>query len=385
MFLSDARFAPARVLAGAIAWLVLVASSTLAAPVHDDAQGVLQALRDRPDARLLDQAKSLIATAVTQHAADSRTWTLKAWVESIEHRFAVAQGSLQTAAQLGAGDAIFFGLRADVATELGDYPDAVSVTDELLERFPGAPALTRAAHLRYLHGDLPGAIDAATAALRSARHDLQARQWILLQLAELHYSAGDFDAAEKAIAALREPSAAAKAALARIRIAQQRIEEARGLLEEASHAAFQPETVWAELQLATASGHMKRARKAEKLLAVMAQTDQGMSRRTFAAFAASRGDPGRALQLAREEYAARPDIYSAAVLATAAMAAGDAATALNAAREALRLNTPDPDLQLGLAAVLRKAGAIDQASQIERRFAQTHPGLLANLTARVTR
>jgi Flp pilus assembly protein TadD len=69
------------------------------------------------------------------------------------------------------------------------------------------------------------------------------------------------------------------------------------------------------------------------------------------------------LELARQELAARPDIYSHATLARALAGAGDRAQAQAHARQALALNTPDAQLQAEMAAILGAPSMAREARQ----------------------
>jgi tetratricopeptide (TPR) repeat protein len=110
------------------------------------------------------------------------------------------------------------------------------VTQKLLDAFPGLPANSRAAHLRFLHGDPAGAIGLLEESLGSAPPGSEAHAWAFLQLAELHLNGGQLGRAEKALAGAEDlfPGRPEYPALwARLREAQGRPAEALALLREA--------------------------------------------------------------------------------------------------------------------------------------------------------
>jgi hypothetical protein len=68
----------------------------------------------------------------------------------------------------------------------------------MLDLRPGNVAgLTRAAYLRELHGDLPGALELTQMAYDATPYqEFQDRAWLLMQRAHLHLIAGNLDQAE---------------------------------------------------------------------------------------------------------------------------------------------------------------------------------------------
>jgi len=332
------------------------------AVVHAAAEKLLLRARTEPDPRLASQAEALINEALRRAPQAPRTWTLKAWSELVGHRFSDALASASEAKRLGARDAVTLGLIADALVELGRYAEAVGVTQQMLDRFPGLAAWSRAAHLRYLHGDLNGAIELAKQAAAAGAQASEPVAWVLLQLAELHLHRGDTELAGAIVGQVLDwyptwPQALAQAA--RVHEVQGRHREALERLRQALREQPTPEHAFAAWQTARRAGDVAEAKRQAALLQGMGRLDEaGLYRRVFAEFYCEFPDTRKlAERLARAELAARPDLYSHATLAWVLFRAGDLGEAAAHAKQSLRLNTPDRELRDRAGTILRAAAA----------------------------
>ncbi|MBS1212240.1 MAG: exported protein of unknown function [Proteobacteria bacterium] len=317
----------------------------------DLAQALLQRARVSSNAADSARARALVQRALEKAPEDSRSWTLKAWDEMNRHRFSDALHSVRQAHSLSVPTAISLGLETDALVELGHYQEAIAVTQKLLDTFPGLPANSRAAHLRMLHGDLPGAIALLSESLGNTPVGSEAHAWALRQLAELYLDAGLLGNAEQALATAEQlfPAKVRDAALrARLREAQNQPAAALALLLEALEAYPSPDYAVAAWKLARQLGDRERMRRLELLLDGMARLDASgdqLFRRAFAEYALLRGRIGEAERLAREEFRVRPDVYSQALLAWVLRQSGQRREAARHAEAALRLGTRDARLR----------------------------------------
>lgn len=317
----------------------------------DLAQALLQRARNGGNAEDSARATGLIRRAMEKAPDDSRTWTLKAWDEMSRHRFSSALDSVRQAHRLAAPSPISLGLEADALVELGRYEEAVAVTQKLLDTFPGLPGNSRAAHLRMLHGDLPGAIALLEESLGNAPAGSEAHARAFRQLAELYLEAGRLPEAEQALAMAERlfPAGAGDAAL------RARLREARGLPGEALALWLQalasypsPEYAVSAWKLARELSDRETMRRLERLLDGMARLDAAgdrLFRRTFAEYALLRGRNGEAERLAREDLSVRPDVYGHALLAFALRQSGKNREAARHGKAALRLGTRESRLR----------------------------------------
>ncbi len=361
-----------RVTAAAIACLLAVltvcpalAGSSLGSP--EDAQADLLAQRTRPDAARFERARAIAESEVGRAPNEALSWTLLAWARMLDHRFADALEAARSADRLVAGDPLSLALMCDALVELGRYEEAVTVAQRLNDLKPGVPAWIRTARLRFLHNDLEGAIAILDKAANSSGQRGEAAAWTWLELARLHLHAGGTAAAALALDAARRAYPELPAILpvrASLELAQGDAHAALGHYRQA--LALQPsaEDALAAWRLARQLGQDGVAKHQAALLDGLARLDSAaLSRRALAEYFSASGQSARALELARQELAARPDIYSHATLARALAGAGDRAQAQAHARQALALNTPDAQLQAEMAAILGAPSMAREARQ----------------------
>ncbi len=345
------------------------------------AEALLKRVRVSADPRDAARAEALVARALELAPKDARAWNLKAWTELSAHRFGVALASAQQGRRLGPPSAVNLGLLADALVELGRYADAVQRTQELVDRFPGLPAYSRGAHLRFLHGDLPGAIALMRQAVQAGRPRTEETAWGLTQLAELYVQDGKLELAEQAAQAALGTlpgSLQAKAQLGRVREGQGRFEDALALYRETAETQPSPEFVFAHWRLAKRLGHGTEAKRQAELLKGLARLDEkgGLYRRPLAEFFAMQPDGlAEAERLARLELASRPDIYSHDALAWVLYRAGKLGLARTHAEAALKLGTPDVALQYRTGLVLSAAGEPKRGGALLREAGMRAPHL----------
>ncbi len=363
--------------AGAVAGESGVAAEP-AATLPERIERALQRTRGTADPRRYAEIEPLLQEQERRAPNAAQSKVLRAWYDMSLHRFAPALVLLREAQALGAPDAISLGLTSDALVELGRYDEAVRVTQRMLDRYPGLPAMTRAAHLRFLYNDLDGAIELYRAALDAPGADATARAWVHLQLADLHLQAGQPAAAERHAAAARPYSGlAALLALGRIRAQQGRSAEALALFREALRAQPSPEYAFAAYEVAREASNTTEVLRQQRLLEGMARLDGSqLYARIFAAFLADLpGRSGEAVALAQREYETRPDLYSHIGLAWALYRDGDLRGAAEHCRAALRLDTPDPLLRYRGAVILRAAGDTERAQTLQRQALAAQPRL----------
>lgn len=325
----------------------------------------LQAIRENPDPRLYVQIEALLRELEQRYPDQARSALLRAWYEMTQHRFLSALVRLRGLHGKGIDKAIVLGLMSDALVETGAYDDAVEVTQEMLARSPGLPAMARAAHLRFLHGDLDGAIAFYRLALDDRRADAAAKAWVRLQMADLYLHGGKTDEAEQeAKLASPELRVAAKAILARVRVQQGRLADGLRQYEEVLRLQPNPEYALAAYELAGYAHDARALARQRLLLEGMARLDrEGLHRRVFAALLADLpGQSGRAVGLALQEYAERPDLYSHLSLAWALYRNGNLPAAREHCEAALRLGTPDPMLRYRASLIL----AVDDPKRAAR-------------------
>lgn len=347
--------------------------------VHQLAQALLLRARESANPRDIEQAEALIRRSMTLAPQAPQTWTLKAWSEMGRHRFGEALASARRGYELDPRSAANLGIMSDALVELGRYQEAVKATQAMMDLAPGLPAYTRAAHLRFLHGDTEGAIELMQSAVMAGKPRSEETAWALLQLSELYLQRGDALAADKAAHAAAETLAApaALAQMGRVRVLEGRFAEALVLFKQAQKKQTHPEYAFAIWELARGLGMEAEEKRQAALLKALAQLDEtsgGLNRRLFAAFLAQQPDGlMEAERLARLDLVERPDIYSEENLAWTLHRAGKTEEAARHAENALRLGTQDSMILYRCGAILAQAGQVERGRALARLALQRNP------------
>jgi tetratricopeptide (TPR) repeat protein len=234
----------------------------------------------------------------------------------------------------------------------------------MLDLKPFYQSYTRAAHVRWLRGDLQGAIAALRLAIQSASpRDPESSAWAWTRLAAYELQAGRLaEASQAAETALQhQPDyAAALLAQGRILLARKRPSEATVALRRATELNPLPEYQWTLADALRAQGLAGEAETIERELTAGVAGDP----RTLALYLATRRtDPARALALAEEELRIRADVFTLDAHAWALAAVGRLAEARQVMGRALAEGTQDARLFLHAGVIHAAAGERDEARQ----------------------
>jgi len=300
------------------------------------------------------------------------------------HRFAAAEAVARRLVQVR-GLSFDHGLLGDVLMERGRVKAAAVEYQAMMDERPGPQAYARAAHLRWLRGDLSGALQAMRLAVRSTdRRDPDAA-WGYVRLASYERQAGHDAQADALIdAALQLHPDYPMALLERGRhaLATGAIEAAIATLARAVAQVPLPDYQWSLIE-ALRTAH--RNAEADALAQQMKQRGLVEDPRTLAVYLASRGeDVGTALRLARAELRARADVTSLDTLAWALQAAGRTAEAWALSQRVIASGTRDARLCLHTGVIATAVGAataahqwLDRATALQQMLLPSERALLA--------
>jgi tetratricopeptide (TPR) repeat protein len=240
------------------------------------------------------------------------------------------------------------GLLGDVLMEQGRLTEAADAYQKMIDLKPFYQSYTRASHLRWLKGDLEGAIELIRKAIAAASPRApESIAWAYTRLAgyELQRRRLD-DAARAADSALSyQPDyAAALLMRGRVLLAMMRAGDAVVALSRAARLNPLPEYQWVLAEALRLHGDLEQANLVEQeLTARGADADP----RTLALFLATRrGDAAAAVALAERELQTRTDIFTLDALAWSLSAAGRTAEAHATITQALAEGTEDGRLFL---------------------------------------
>lgn len=244
------------------------------------------------------------------------------------------------------GDAFDYGLLGDALLEQGRLDEAIEPYQKMVDLKPGLQSYSRVAHMRWLKGDLPGAIESMRMATRAGSpRNRESVAWTESRLARWELQTGNSKAAlATADAALQLVPDYAPALLARAHVLQMqgKTGEAVENLTRAAEEDPLPEYQWALADALRAAG---RGAEAVPVEARLKERGAANDPRTFALYLATRGEEAEtAVRLAREELGRRADGFTLDAMAWTLAAAGRHAEADTLMRRALAVGTKDARL-----------------------------------------
>ena len=278
-----------------------------------------------------------------------------------------------------------YGVLGDVLIDQGRIREGAAAYQKMVDLRPDLQSYARAAHVRWLTGDLTGAIELMhLATTASSPNDPEAAAWAFTRLALYQLQRGATKQALRSCdVALSLQSDYPPAMLARGRIlsALGRPADALVELERAAKLNPLPEYQWALADALTMTGHREQAAEIESQIAGRSDSEDP---RTISLYLATRNqDVERAVRLAQQELTNRGDVFTHDALAWALAAAGRISEAQQHANQALSEGTVDPRLYLhaGVIAALNKD--IRQAKRRLEEAAATQQMLLPSERAQL--
>ncbi|MGR9108275.1 MAG: tetratricopeptide repeat protein [Gammaproteobacteria bacterium] len=252
----------------------------------------------------------------------------------------------------------------DALMEQGKLDQAAAAYQAMMAIRPGPEAYLRAAHLRWLTGDLDGAIELQRMAIPSAATlDQEGAAWAHVRLGNYLLQGGESELSraylQKALE-IEPDYPPALLALGRIDLAEDRPHEALARLLKAAERNPLPEYQWVLIEALQSAGDESRVQSRMDLIRRRGPVEDP---RTYTLFRADTGavEP-ELLALAERELEVRRDVFTLDAMAWLLYALGDYGKALEFSAEAMQTGTRDARLFL-------HRGAIAAANS---RFAEAH-------------
>jgi tetratricopeptide (TPR) repeat protein len=278
------------------------------------------------------------------------------------------------------------GVVVDAHVELGQYADAATAAQEMLDRRPSLASLSRASYLREIDGDVPGAITVMTQAAIAGAGSASDIAYVDTLLGDLRLGAGALPEAEAAYGqALQQVDAypAADVGLAKVAAARGDLANAAQRLEDVTARLPLPATVALLGDVYDALGRPADAAAQYALVRSIEDLNRANGVAVdfeLAHFEADHArDPGAdaatVVDLAQTAVAQRPTVFAEDTLGWALRQAGRPAEALPHARAAVRLGTADALLWYHLAATEADLGQLDAARTDLTRALAVNPAV----------
>jgi tetratricopeptide (TPR) repeat protein len=329
------------------------------------------------DAGFYKLAEQCAACMETRGSKGPDTLLLRAHALQSLHRFREAEVVARELVSLRERP-FDYGVLGDILIDRGKVREGAAAYQKMVDLRPDLQSYARAAHVRWLTGDLEGAIELmklATAA--SSPNDPEASAWAFTRLALYQLQRGATkQALESCDAALSLQSDYAPAIFARGRtlLAVNRPADALVDFQRVANLNPLPEYQWALADVLNLTGDPAQATELES------QIDRSTEDpRTLSLFLATRKhDVERAIRLAQQELTNRGDVFTHDALAWALAAAGRTTEAQRHANQALSEGTIDPRLFLhaGIIAALNNDNKqarrwLDEAAAMQQMLLPT--------------
>jgi Tfp pilus assembly protein PilF len=312
-----------------------------------------------------------------------------------EHEFAAALDLAKALNKKVPDDVTVYGLLTDANVELGNYSDAETSTQWMLNLRPGnRPALIRTARLREFFGDAEGAYEAIDLAYQSTPPtETEERAAILTEMGYLRFSSGSMDAAEKLLqqaltASPNYPDALAR--LAQVRMAQKRYGDAVVLFQQRCQLAARPGNLYPFAEALQSAGRDSDAKKVFAEFETQALLESGKKRNSnrelIFYYADHAHRPSQALKLAEQEYGWRHDVYTLDAYAWGLHVNGKDTEARKQIETALAVGIRDSKLLLHAGAIALRSGDrataeryLKQSMELNSHESEQARNLLASL------
>jgi tetratricopeptide (TPR) repeat protein len=121
--------------------------------------------------------------------------TFKASVKMSQHQFAEAKILAEKAQKINPANAYVYGVLVDANVELGNYEEAVKMSDKMQQLKPSLESYSRASYLREIYGDFKGSIEAMKMAVQAGLPGSEPFCWSKNTLGQLYQTTGQMQAA----------------------------------------------------------------------------------------------------------------------------------------------------------------------------------------------
>jgi len=337
--------------------------------------------RETADPKYYEEAQQSLDISIRLAPDNLEAQRIRVWVLLGRHEFASALEHAKALNQRIPDDVMTYAFLTDANVELGNYKDAERAAQWMLDLRPGnVPALTRAAFLRELFGDIEGAIDFMQDAYQRTPYvEYEDRAWTLTQLAHLHLTVGRLDNAEKLLKsafALYPEYHYALANLGKLRIAQGRPDDAVQAFRDLYRVAPHPENLYLLAKALNSSGHIEEAKKAftdfeQKALTESGTTDNS-NRELIYYFVDVARNSSEALRIARIETGRRRDAPTLEAYAWALHASGKTADARREMDAALEVGIRDAVSFYHAGVISMQSGDLAAAKNYFRQSLETN-------------
>lgn len=306
--------------------------------------------------------------------------TFKASVKMSQHHFAEARELAEQARQINPNNAYVYGVLVDANVELGNYEEAVAVSDKMQALKPSLESYSRASYLREIYGNYPSSIEAMKLAVQAGLPGSEPYCWSKNTLAHLYVITGQLDKAENEyneILAIRPSYAFALGGQAKVQTLRKEYDKALATLNKAS--AIMPEFSFHEQMAEIYALQGEKEKAAKKYTEVVTMLDEdAQSGHTvdleLCKLYTKTGQLDSAAYYGQKEFAKRPkniDVNHA--LATVAFQKNDLKKAQEYIETAMRTGNKDPELLQQASQIALAMGNVSESKKLIAEAKKVNP------------
>ena len=306
--------------------------------------------------------------------------TFKSSVKMSQHQFAEARDLAEKARQINPSNAYVYGVLVDANVELGNYEEAVAMSDKMQALKPSLESYSRASYLREIYGNYPSSIEAMKLAVQAGLPGSEPQCWSKNTLGHLYETTGQLAKAEQqydGILSVRPSYAFALRGKAQIYKARKEYDQALTQLEKA--AKIMPEFSFHEemAEIYALQGDndksMKKYAEVAKMLDEDARSGHSVDLELCKLYTKT-GQLDSALVYGMREYQKRPkniDVNHA--LAWVYFNQKNTPKAQQHMQVALRTGLKDPELLQRASAIARAMGNAEASNKLIADARKTNP------------
>ncbi len=346
-------------------------------------ESFIRKARETGDVSEYERADATLRKALELHANYEVAQAYLSAVQYVKHDF---QGALDLAGQVYAAHPNAVQALAtigDAQLELGNYAEAETAYQQLLDKNPSPPVYSRLAHLAWLKGQPAEALErmrqAADESL-AVDHTGENVAWYQYQLAELYFNTSQFEEAARNYQAALDSFNnyyLALAGLGKVSAARGRYAEAIEYYERAVAIIPQPDLLAALgdlYALTDQPGRAKQQYDTVEYIGKLSAINRQVYNRQLANFYSDHNlHVDEALKLVRAELASRKDVYGYDAAAWAYYRNGRSDEAQAMIEQALRLGTRDARLYYHAGLIAQAQGRDTDARRLLSQALSINP------------
>lgn len=313
-------------------------------------------------------AEQVALCIAKNHPDSAESYLLRGYVLHNLHRFVEAEKLARNLVTIRE-QWFDFALLGDVLLERGATDEAIKAYQQMMDIRPGPQAYARVAEIRWILGDVNGALEMIAKTVRSTSpRDREAAAWSRVKMALILMQRQESDQAgiilNEALAIFPDYPPALHAQ-GRLLLSQKMVSEAIPLLSAAVEADPLPQFRWTLYEAFREAGRLEEARQQTMALRHSGAVED---RRTMSLFlASSEIEPELALDLAFQELELRQDVFTLDAVAWALFQTGQYDQAQNYSERALRYGTQDARLFMHSGLIAAHSGQQKQSQNLLKK------------------